>query len=142
MKVKIKLFDTGLPVPAYQTGGAACVDLYARIETAIQPRSIGYVPLNIALELPDGYWALVAARSSTHKQGLMPANGIGICDWDFRGNEDEYHFPLYNFTDSAVTVTKGQRIAQLMILPVEKIDFDVVEKLEGENRGKFGTTGN
>ncbi|HXR49685.1 MAG TPA: dUTP diphosphatase, partial [Verrucomicrobiae bacterium] len=88
MKIQLKQFDTSLPVPAYQTVGAAGMDLYARQETTIAPKTIGYVPLNIALEIPEGYWVLVAARGSTHKQGLMPAHGIGIGDWDFRGDND------------------------------------------------------
>ncbi len=141
MHVKIKQFDITLPLPKYQSKGAACVDLCARLETKIEAKSIGYIPLNIALEIPEGYWVLLAARSSTHKTGLMPANGIGIIDWDFHGDNDEYFFPVYNFTDTEVTIERGQRIAQLIISKYEKIEFEVVEHLEGEDRGKFGSTG-
>lgn len=141
MKVKIKQFDPSLPAPGYQTNGAACVDLYARIETVIPAKSVGYIPLNVALEIPEGYWVLVAARSSTHKQGVMAANGIAIGDSDFCGDGDEYHFPAYNFTDKSVIISKGQRIAQMMVLPHEKIEFELVEKLDGKDRGGFGSTG-
>ncbi len=141
MQIKVKQFDKTLPLPAYQTRGAACADLCARLDTKIPANSIGYIPLNIALEMPEGYWALVAARGSTHKQGLIPAHGIGIGDWDFKGDDDEYHFPVYNFTQAEVTILRGQRIAQLMVLPYEKIDFQVVDRLGSENRGKFGSTG-
>jgi len=140
MKIKIKRFDPEIPLPSYQTKGAACVDLYARLETTIASHQIGYIPLNIALEVPEGYWVMVVARSSTHKTGLMPAHGIGIGDWDFRGDDDEYHFPVYNFTDNSVTITKGQRIAQLMILKYDLIQFEEVSALSDENRGKFGST--
>lgn len=141
MKIKLKQFDPSLSVPAYQTKGAACVDLYARLETTIEPKAIGYIPLNVAVEIPEGYWVLVAARGSTHKQGLMPAHGIGIGDWDFRGDNDEYHFPVYNFTDAAVTISKGQRIAQMMVVPYERVELELVDKLDAEDRGKFGSTG-
>jgi dUTP pyrophosphatase len=142
MNVKIKLFDTKLPVPNYQSSGAACIDLYARVDTVIQPHDIGYIPLNVALEIPEGYFVLLTSRSSTHKQGLMPANGIGIGDWDFKGDDDEYHFPVYNFTNSAVTIVRGHRIAQMMILSYNTIELSVVTKLNSINRGMFGTTGN
>ena len=141
MKITIKRFDTTLPLPSYQSNGAACVDLCARVETTIPARSIGYIPLNIALEMPEGYWVLLAARSSTHKSGLMQANGIGIMDWDFRGDNDEYHFAAYNFTDSPVTVERGQRIAQMTIVKLDRMEFTEVENLEGKDRGKFGSTG-
>ena len=141
MKIKLKQFDTTLPVPSYQTKGAACVDLYARLATTIEPKTIGYIPLNVAVEIPEGYWVLVAARGSTHKQGLMPAHGIGIGDWDFRGDDDEYHFPVYNFTNKPVVISKGQRIAQMMVVPYERVELELVDKLESENRGKFGSTG-
>jgi len=141
MKVKIKQFDTSVSLPAYKTSGAAGMDLYARAETIIEPRSVGYVSLNIALEVPEGYWVLLAARSSTHKQGIMAANGIGIGDADFNGDNDEYHFAAFNFTDEPVTIEKGQRIAQMIILPYEKVDFVPVDHLGNDDRGKFGSTG-
>ena len=141
MQVKIKQFDTTLPLPEYKTAGAAGIDLYARLNTLVQPKTIGYIPLNVALEVPDGYWVLLSSRSSTHKQGLMPANGIGICDADYKGDNDEYHFPVYNFTDQPVTVERGQRIAQIIILPYERAELNLVKSLENVDRGKFGTTG-
>lgn len=141
MKVKIKRFDTSIPLPSYQSKGAACVDLYARVETQIEPKSIGYIPLNIALEIPSGYWVKIAARSSTHKQGLMPAHGHGIGDSDFCGDNDEYHFPVYNFTDEPVVIAKAQRIGQMMILRHEPIEFEEVDILAQPDRGKFGSTG-
>ena len=141
MHVKIKQFDTTLPLPEYKTAGAAGIDLYARIDTLVQPKTVGYIPLNVALEVPDGYWVLLSSRSSTHKQGLMPANGIGICDADYKGDNDEYHFPVYNFTDQSVTIERGQRIAQIIILPYERAELNLVKSLENVDRGKFGTTG-
>jgi dUTP pyrophosphatase len=141
MKVKIKRFDRSLPLPAYQTRGAAGVDLYARLDVTIEPGQVGYVPLNVGLEIPEGSWVLVAARGSTHKHGLLPVQGVGIGDWDFRGDEDEYRFAFYNFTSQPVTVARGTRIAQMIVLRYEPIDFEEVDHLYAENRGSFGSTG-
>jgi dUTP pyrophosphatase len=82
MDIKIKRFDKELPLPTRQTAGAAAFDLTAREAVTIQPGTVGYVPLNIAVETPPGYFMLLAARSSTQKKGLMKANGIGIIDPD------------------------------------------------------------
>lgn len=142
MQVKFKLFDTTLPVPEYKTAGAAAFDLYARVETVIPARQVGYVPLNIALQLPEGYWALVSARSSLHKRGLMMANGIGVGDYDYRGNSDEYKAALYNFTDQPVTIEQGERIVQMIVLEREPVELQLVEQFaDAVDRGGFGSTG-
>lgn len=141
MKLKIKCFDTSLPLPAYQSEKAAALDLYARRTVEIAPGEVVYVPLNIALELPPDHFALVVARSSLHKKGLMLANGIGIGDEDFCGDNDEYQAILRNFTARLVTVKKGERIAQLIILSRERVEVGVVEQLGNKDRGGIGSTG-
>jgi len=140
-KIKIKRFDKDLPLPEYKTRGAVAFDLMARADTVIPARSIGYVPLNVAMTIPAGHMILLAARSSLHKKGLMMANGVGVVDEDFCGNGDEYKAALYNFTDSAVAVSRGDRIVQAILKPYEKADWDEVDDLERETRGGFGTTG-
>ncbi|MBP7768319.1 dUTP diphosphatase [Candidatus Woesebacteria bacterium] len=139
--VGIKRFDTTLPLPEYKTGGAAAIDLYARETTVIPARGIGYVPLNIALQLPENTWALLAARSSLHKKGLMLANGIGVGDYDYRGDGDEYKAALWNFTDSEVTIQKAERIVQLIILERKRVDFTEKLSFVEADRGGFGSTG-
>lgn len=142
MKLTIKQFDTSLPLPAYKTAGAAAFDLYARIEVTIPAHGVGYVPLNIAVQLPPNYWAQISARSSLHKRGLLVVNGIGICDEDYSGNDDEYLAPLLNFTDKPVTVERGERVVQMMVLRRNPIEFEVVTEFpDAKNRGGFGTTG-
>lgn len=141
MKIKIKRFDKSLPLPEYKTKGAAAFDLYAREEITIEAKSAGYVPLNIAIDLPETHWALVSARSSLHKKGLMMANGIGVGDSDYAGDNDEYKAALYNFSDQEVVVEKGERIVQMIILEREKVELEEVEHLENQNRGGFGSTG-
>ena len=71
----------------------------------------------------------------------MPAQGVGIGDWDFRGDQDEYHFAFYNFTAQPVTVARGTRIAQMMVLRYEPIEFEEVAQLRPQNRGSYGSTG-
>jgi len=139
--MKIKLFDTSLPTPAYQTNGSVAFDLYAREETVVPAHTVVRVPVNIAIELPAGHWAMVSARSSLHKKGLMLANGIGVGDADYCGDNDEYQVALLNFSDTNVTVEKAERIAQMLILPYTRVDLEVVEHLGNEDRGGFGSTG-
>jgi dUTP pyrophosphatase len=141
MKIKIKRFDKSLPMPARQTAGAAAFDMAAREEVTIAPGAIGYVPLNIALEIPAGHFLLVAARSSTHKKGIMMGNGIGIIDPDFSGDKDEVTAVCYNFTNQPVTIEKGFRIAQATFVPVPAFEWDEVNELSDKNRGWLGTTG-
>jgi len=140
-KVKIKRFDKGLPLPEYKTAGAAGFDLTAREKTTINPGVVGYVPLNVAVETPRDYFLILAVRSSTHKLGLMPANGIGIGDSDFRGDGDEYKIALLNFTKKPVIVERGHRIAQGLFVKITKAKWQEVGKMNSKTRGGFGSTG-
>lgn len=141
LKVKIKRFDKSLPLPEYKTDGAAAFDLYVREKTTIIAKEVGYVPLNIALQLPDDHWVLLSARSSLHKRGVMLANGIGVGDYDYRGDGDEYKAALLNFTDQDVVIEKGERIVQMIIMNREKVKFTELDIFEEKDRGGFGSTG-
>jgi dUTP pyrophosphatase len=141
MRTKIKRFDKNLPLPERKTGDAAAFDLHARESVEIPPRGIGHVPLNIVVETPPGYFLLIAARSGTHKKGLIMANGIGIVDPDFAGDGDEIKAAYHNFTDSPVLVEKGERIAQGMFVKFESTEWEEVEKMDKKTRGGFGSTG-
>ena len=141
IKIKLKLFDKTLPLPKKHSPGAACFDLYSRVEITVRPKTIEYIPLNVAIAAPEGYWVLLAPRSSLHKHGLMMANSVGIIDNDYSGDDDEYILTCYNFTDEAVTIEKGQRIAQATVLPILDIEIEQVDTLKSTARGGFGTTG-
>jgi dUTP pyrophosphatase len=141
MKVKIKRIDKSLPLPEYKTKGAAAFDLAAREEVLIKSTKCGYVPLNVCIAPPRGHMVILAARSSLHKKGLMMANGIGIGDEDFSGNDDEYKAALYNFTDSPIKIERGERVVQAIILPVDGVEWEEVDNMESETRGGFGSTG-
>src|SRR5580698_10535067 len=139
MDLSIRRFDKDLPLPEYKTAGAAAMDLYVREGATVPPHQIVVFNLNIAVKPPAGHFALMAARSSLRKRGLMLANGIGILDEDYAGDEDEYRAAIYNFTDVSVEVQKGERRVQLLILPYEKVTWHEVETLGNQSRGGFGT---
>lgn len=141
MKLLIKRFDKSLPLPEYKSKGAVCLDLYSRTSIIIQPHQVGLIPLNIALKIPQNCWVMVAARGSTHKLGIMPVHGIGIGDWDYCGDNDEYLFPALNFTDHEITIDRGVRIGQMMIQKIEPVELIEVDYLDSPDRGGFGTTG-
>jgi len=141
MKIRIKRFDKKLPLPEHKTKLAAAFDLYARTEVLIKSKSIGYVPLNVAIETPKGHFLLLAARSSTHKKGLMIANGIGVIDPDFSGDGDESQAIMYNFTNKSIRVEKGDRIMQGMFVKKENFLWNEVKKMGNITRGGIGSTG-
>lgn len=142
MQVKIKLFDSSLPLPEYKSSGAAALDLYSRLEMKINPGEVAYVPLNVAMQVPENYFVLLSARSSLQKKGLMMANGIGIGDYDYRGDGDEYRAALYNFGQQPVKIEKGERLVQMIVLQREKINLEKLEVFDSSDRGGFGSTGN
>lgn len=141
MKVSVRRVDKKLPLPEYKTPGAAAMDCSVREDVRIPPKGVGMAPLNIALKPPKGHFVFLAARSSLHKRGLMMANGIGIGDEDFSGDNDEYQAALYNFTDASVQLKKGDRILQMIILPFDRVEWRETDSLGSPDRKGFGTTG-
>lgn len=101
------------------------------------------ISLGVAMQLPEGYEAIVAPRSSTfEKYGIIMVNGIGIIDNAFCGDEDVWSFPAYKLMGDPVTIKKNNRIAQFRILPQqEACGLLRVDHLNGPNRGGFGSTG-
>ena len=140
-RIRIKRFDKELPLPEYKTRNAVGFDLTARETCTVKPRQVGYIALNVAVETPKNHILLIAARGSTHKHGLMPAHGIGIGDPDYRGDDDEYAIPLYNFTRKPVVVEKGTRVAQGIFVKFTKANWQEVHKMKAKSRGGFGSTG-
>ena len=143
MNLQIKLIDTTLPMPEYHTEGAVAFDLYARIETVIEPFKLTIVPTNLIIKSPHGYFILLASRSSTPiKKGLMLANGIGIVDEDYCGEKDEIGLQLLNFTQEPVTVSRGERIGQAMLVKTVRPEkIEQVSSMSAKSRGGFGSTG-
>ncbi len=140
--LKIKRLDKTLPLPKYQTKGAVGFDLYARETIKIKPFTPTLVPLNTIVKIPEGYMLVIASRSSLPlKKGLMLANSIGIIDQDYCGEKDEIKALVLNFTKKSVTVRKGERIAQGLLVKIARPQIKEVEKMEKKSRGGFGSTG-
>lgn len=115
----------------------ACMDK----DITINPGCTEFIHTGIALEIPTGLVGLIYARSGMAcKRGLAPANKVGVIDSDYRG---EIMVALYNHSDEAVTVSKGERIAQLVLAPFITADFTEADSLEDSVRGEggFGSTG-
>lgn len=141
MHIKIKRIEKELPLPKTHTQRAAAFDLYVRESTTVPAKGIAYVPLNNVIATPDGYFLMLAARSGLHKRGLMLANGIGIIDPDFAGDNDELRGVVYNFTDTDVVVEKGDRLIQGCFIKVNDWSWEEVDTMPHKDRGAFGTTG-
>lgn len=140
MIVKIKRIDKTIALPQYHSKGAVAFDLYARTTTEIHAHSIARVPLNVIVEIPEGYMLLLKDRSSTaKKKGLLAT--VGFIDQDYCGEEDELMSQYFNFTDNTVVIERGERLAQAAFVRVDKAKWLEVKKMEKKNRGGFGSTG-
>ena len=141
MKIRIKRIDKSLPLPEYQTEGSVGFDIYSREDVVIKPNERLAVPSNLIIEVPSGYALIIAARSSLSKKGLRLSNGIGVVDQDFHGPKDEFGILLNNFTDAPVSIKRGDRIAQGLIMPIERAECEEVNEIKKDSRGGFGSTG-
>lgn len=141
--VKIKKLDEKATIPTYGSEYAAGADLYACLDEkiTIQPGETKFVKTGLSLEVPVGYAALIYARSGLScKKGLAPANKVGVVDADYRG---EVMVALYNQSNEEREVEPNERIAQMVIAPYLKAQFEEVEELSDTIRGEggFGSTG-
>lgn len=142
MRVRIKRIDKTLPLPAYHTTRAAAFDIYTREAAALGPGESKFLPTNLVIELPPGHMLLIAARSSlAPKKGLVMGNGIGIIDEDFCGDEDEMRLFVKNILPTPVSVERGERLAQGIIVPVVRAEWTETDQMNSPNRGGFGSTG-
>lgn len=117
------------------------IDLRSAVDVKIMAGGYAKIPLGVAMELPKGYEALIAPRSSTFaKHGIMLANSIGIIDESYKGDDDEWNFLAYAVRDTIIL--RGDRICQFRIIKHQpKIRFETVETLGNANRGGIGSTG-
>ena len=142
MEIKVKTLYENANLPTRGSDAAAGYDLYYAGElTIIQPHTTEKLGTGLSFELPDGTFAAIFARSGlATKQGLRPANCVGVCDSDYRG---EYIVAIHNDTDVAKEILHGERIAQMVLLPYIEMTFNEVEELNTTNRGEggFGSTG-
>lgn len=143
MKINIKKLNENAIIPTRGSEGAAGMDLYACTSSpiVIMPHNTVKVGTGLAIEIPDGYFGAIFARSGlATKQGLRPSNCVGVCDSDYRG---EYIVALHNDTNEPQTINPMERIAQLVIMPYLSVEFNEVDELDDTERGSggFGSTG-
>ena len=143
-KTKVKIINkSGNPLPEYATEGSAGMDLRADLKEAIvlKPMERQIVPTGLFIELPQGYEAQVRPRSGVAlKQGITCLNSPGTVDSDYRG---EVKVILINLSLEEQSIQPGDRIAQMIVAPVEQIKWKPVDAINatGRNEGGFGHTG-
>ncbi len=144
MKIRIKKLKNNALIPTRGSLQAAGYDLYACLETEsveIEPHKTVKIGTGLSVEVPDGYFGAIFARSGlAAKQGLRPANCVGVADSDYRG---EYIVAVHNDTDEPKIIENGDRIAQLVIMPYLSVEFEEAQELDATERGAggFGSTG-
>ena len=148
MKLKVRALSekigSEIPLPAYATEGSAGLDLRACMDDAVTIPAGGraLIPTGLAIELPSAETvALIFARSGLAiKHGLALSNGVGVIDSDYRG---EIKVGLINQGDAAFEIQPGERIAQLVVMPVIQPEIELVQSLSETERGAggFGSTG-
>lgn len=143
MKLKIKLFtdDASFRLPVQATAGSAGWDIYAIEDVNIPPMEMRTLRIGFGLQIPKGYYISIVPRSSYGKKRIMITNSPGTIDSDYRG---EISVMLYNTSMDFFSIKKGDRIAQMILLKYNEMEFEVVEEFELTNRGDggFGSTGN
>ncbi len=142
MRLPIKRLDEGLPLPRYAHTGDAGLDLYAAEDVTLKPLERVLVPTGIAVAIPEGYAGFVQPRSGLAiKQGLSLVNTPGLIDSHYRG---EIKVICINLdASSAIRISRGDKVAQLVVQPVVSAELIEVDTLEETVRGEggFGSTG-
>ncbi len=142
MQVSIQRVDSSLPLPQYQSAGAAAFDLITRETTVIPPRAMGLVPGNVIVKVPEGYALLILPRSSLpRKKALVCPHSLGLIDHDYHGPKDEIFVQVQSVSDQPVTVERGERIAQGLFVKIERAEWSEVDGHKTDSRGGFGSTG-
>lgn len=142
-KIEVKKLRESAVIPKIATDGSAAADLYASIDEAvtIAPNGNAVIPTGIAISVPKGYAAFIFARSGLGiKHGITLRNGVGVIDSDYRG---EICVGLQNLSQNGYTISHGDRIAQMAIMPVMPAIFVETKELSQTERGDggLGSTG-
>ncbi len=139
LTIKIKYLPGAIPLK--QTALGDWTDLYVYEDTELKAWERKYINLGIAMELPKGYEAIMAPRSSTYKNwSIIQSNSIGVIDNSYCGDNDIWMFPALSFKD--ITIPAGTRICQFRIQKIQpKINFIAVDTLGNKDRNGLGSTG-
>lgn len=140
MDVQVKRIDPELPVPTFANKGDAGADLYAGVDVTVGQFSTALIPVGFAVAIPAGHVGFICPRSGLSKHNVTVANAPGVLDSGYRG---EIMVRLANHADTAYSVERGDRIAQLVVLPIDTPRFRVVDSLDDTERGDkgFGSSG-
>ena len=141
-QVKVKKLDERAVLPTRGSSGAAGYDLYACLDAdmTVPAHTTAMIHTGLAVALPEGTFGAVFARSGlAAREGLRPANCVGVIDWDYRG---ELIVALHNSSENDFVINHGERIAQLVLAPVFTPEVEVVDELSDTDRGAggFGST--
>lgn len=139
--VNVRYFDGDVQPLEYIDGKSDWIDLRAAETVSMKRGEFKLIPLGVAMQLPEGYEALVIPRSSTYKNwGILQANSVGLIDESYCGDNDQWYFPALAMRDT--TVYAGDRICQFRVIEHQpQITFNAVQSLDNEDRGGFGSTG-
>lgn len=144
MKLNFKKLNENAVMPTYGSEFAAGADLYACTNgetVVIESGETKLIKTGLAMEIPEGYAGLIYARSGiANKRGLAPSNKVGVVDSDYRG---EIMVSLHNHSNETQSIADGERIAQMVITPFLKVEYQEVEEISETVRGDggFGSTG-
>ena len=144
MNINILRMTDSAKLPERGSVSAAGYDLFADVaeDVTIAPHETKMIGTGLAMEIPEGYFGGIFARSGlSAKEGLRPANCVGVVDSDYRG---EIKVALHNDGEQARVITPAEKIAQLVVVPFLSVDFNEVSNLSDTARGEggFGSTGN
>lgn len=142
LRVRIRRLSTSVSLPRYESAQAAAFDLASSADVVIPAGTVILVPTGLVIEVPAGMFLGIFARSSTPlKRGLMIANGVGVVDPDYCGPADEVKIAVLNFTSDPVQVKAGDRLAQGILLPANRVEWEETADTTRDSRGGFGSTG-
>ena len=139
--IKIQYLNDEIERLRYIDGKSDWIDLRAAETVTLRAGEFRLIPLGVAIALPEGYEAHIVPRSSTFRNyGILQTNSMGVVDYSYRGDNDQWHMPAYATRD--VTIEKNARICQFRIMKNQpRLTFTKVEHLDGPDRGGFGSTG-
>ena len=139
MEIKIKYFADIQPIEKIEKGDF--IDLRSAEDIDLDAGDFAIIKLGVGMKLPEGYEAHIVPRSSTYKKwGIIQTNSVGIVDNSYSGDNDQWMMPVLAMRDTHIS--KNDRICQFRIVEKQPdVEFTVVEKLDDESRGGFGTTG-
>ena len=139
MKIKIKYFNPACKIEKIEQGD--WIDLRAATDVILFAEEFAIIPLGVAMEIPEGYEAHIAPRSSTFKRwGILQTNSVGVIDNSYSGDNDQWGMPVY--ATRRTEINAGDRVCQFRIVKKQPaIEFEEVETLGNPDRGGFGSTG-